>query len=104
MIIVADANIPALEETFGRHGEVRALEGRTLTREQLREAQALVVRSVTEVDENLLSQTPVEFVGTTTIAPLEGPFQVADCFRVGPAVEGARSCRRQVLGGFVAVT
>jgi erythronate-4-phosphate dehydrogenase len=67
MIIVADANIPALAETFGRHGEVRVREGRTLRRSQLRDAHALIVRSVTRVDASLLEGTPVTFVGTATI-------------------------------------
>jgi erythronate-4-phosphate dehydrogenase len=67
MIIVADANMRAVEETFGRHGEVRLHRGRSLTRSHLRGAQALLVRSVTRVDGDLLQGTPVEFVGTATI-------------------------------------
>ena len=67
MLVVADRNIPALPETFGRHAEIRRCEGRELRRNDLRDANILLVRSVTRVDENLLSGTPVGFVGTATI-------------------------------------
>lgn len=65
--IVADANIPALEETFGRHGVVQRLPGRSLDAAQLAGADVLLVRSVTRVDEQLLRGSPVRFVGSATI-------------------------------------
>ena len=65
--IVADANIPGLEATFGRHGEVQRLPGRSLAAAQLARADVLLVRSVTRVDEPLLGGSPVRFVGSATI-------------------------------------
>lgn len=67
MIIVADANIPFANEAFAQFGEVRLAQGRELTAEQLRDADALIVRSVTNVNELLLKGMPVRFVGTATI-------------------------------------
>jgi erythronate-4-phosphate dehydrogenase len=67
MIIVADQNIPGLENTFGRHGEIRMVDGRSLKNEHLQNARVLIVRSVTSVNQELLTGTPVEFVGTATI-------------------------------------
>ena len=67
LTIVADENIPALEEYFGDLGTLVRLPGRTLTREQLLHADILLVRSVTRVDEALLAGTPVRFVGSCTI-------------------------------------
>ena len=64
--IVADANIPAAREAFGRFGSVRLLPGREITRAAAESADVLLVRSVTRVDEALVGGTPVRFVGTAT--------------------------------------
>ncbi len=67
MLILVDENIPMGREAFAAHGEVRLFAGRGLTRAQLSDAQALIVRSVTRVDAKLLEGTQVRFVGTATI-------------------------------------
>src|SRR6185436_19305877 len=67
MRILVDENIPLGRETFGAYGEVAAFAGRTLARKDLDGCDALMVRSVTKVDEALLKGTPVRFVGTATI-------------------------------------
>lgn len=64
--IVADSNLPGVETLFSPWGEVRRVEGRTLQREHLLEADVLLVRSVTRVDRALLEGTPVRFVGSGT--------------------------------------
>jgi len=66
-MIVADENIPGLEEYFGGFGTLRRVAGRHLSREQLLDADVLLVRSVTLVNQALLEGTPVKFVGTATI-------------------------------------
>lgn len=67
MRIVADENIPYVAEAFERLGSVKTLSGRKMTREVLAEADVLLVRSITPVNEALLAGTPVRFVGTATI-------------------------------------
>lgn len=67
MKIIADGALALLDETFGRHGEVTRLPGRELDSAQLRDADVLLVRSVTRVGSELLAGTPVRFVGTATI-------------------------------------
>jgi erythronate-4-phosphate dehydrogenase len=67
MKILVDRNIPGVNETFARHGEVCKVDGRRLRKEHLLEARALIVRSVTTVNSSLLENTAVEFVGTATI-------------------------------------
>ena len=47
-------------------GEVIRVPGRTLAREHLRDAEMLLVRSVTRVNAELLDGTPVRFVATAT--------------------------------------
>ncbi len=66
MRIVVDENIPAAD-AFARHGEVRVRPGRTLAAADVRDAEALIVRSVTRVDAGLLAGSRVRFVGTCTI-------------------------------------
>jgi len=65
--IVADENIPLAEAFFSSLGQVRRVPGRSLCRDELKEADVLLVRSVTAVDRNLLEGSPVRFVGTCTI-------------------------------------
>jgi erythronate-4-phosphate dehydrogenase len=67
MKIVADENIPYVHEFFGSFGEVITAPGRHLTREQLGDAEVLLVRSVTRVNEALLAGSAVRFIGTCTI-------------------------------------
>ena len=67
MKIVADANIPFVQECFSSIGEVTVMGGRDMTPEAVAEADALLVRSITPVNEQLLSGSSVRFVGTATI-------------------------------------
>ncbi len=67
MRIIADENIPMVEEFFADLGEVVRLPGRSMTAEDLRGADALLVRSVTKVNQALLAESQVRFVGTCTI-------------------------------------
>ncbi len=67
MKIIADENIPLLDKLFGALGEVVALPGRKICAESLGDAEVLLVRSVTKVDEVLLRHSRIRFVGTCTI-------------------------------------
>lgn len=67
MKIVADMNMPALQTTFGLHGKLVRLEGRSICRADLSDADVLLVRSVTQVNADLLHDTNVAFVGSATI-------------------------------------
>tara|TARA_R110001583_G_scaffold163645_1_gene315750 strand:+ start:1107 stop:2306 length:1200 start_codon:yes stop_codon:yes gene_type:complete len=65
--IVADENIPLLEQFFSEFGEIRKVAGRTMTSEDVKDADILLVRSVTKVNETLIANSPVKFIGTCTI-------------------------------------
>jgi erythronate-4-phosphate dehydrogenase len=67
MKIVADGNIPFVRECFSSIGEVEVVGGREITREVVADAEALLVRSITAVNEGLLSGSKVRFVATATI-------------------------------------
>lgn len=65
--IVADRNIPLVEKAFAPFGEVAALATTSITRETVRRAEALIVRSETKVTAALLDGSPVAFVGSASI-------------------------------------
>lgn len=67
MNIVADENIPLLTEFFGDTGDIYAYPGRSINSQLVTDADVLLVRSVTPVNEVLLKGSSVKFVGTTTI-------------------------------------
>ena len=67
MKIVADTNIPFVKECFSSVGQVTLMLGREMTAEAIADADALLVRSVTKVNEQLLAGSKVKFVGTATI-------------------------------------
>ncbi|MEZ5573296.1 MAG: 4-phosphoerythronate dehydrogenase [Halioglobus sp.] len=64
--ILVDENIPATQHYLGALGTVTCVNGRTLSPSQLQGIDVLLVRSVTRVDEALLCDSEVKFVGTAT--------------------------------------
>ncbi len=67
MRIIADENIPYVAEAFAAFGQVSTHPAAALKPELARQADLLLVRSVTRVDEGLLGDASVRFVGTATI-------------------------------------
>ncbi len=67
MKIVADENIPLVNEAFAEFGEIITVPGRTISNAMLADAEVLLIRSVTNVDAELLKGTAVTFVGTASI-------------------------------------
>lgn len=65
--IIADQNIPQVDKAFAHIGELQLVDGRRLSAEQLGDAQLLLVRSVTRVNQQLLEHSAVRFVGSATI-------------------------------------
>lgn len=65
--IVADENIEFVREAFSKLGKLSVLPGRKISRKDLVDADVLLIRSVTQVNERLLANTKVKFVGTATI-------------------------------------
>lgn len=67
MRLVADENIPFVAQAFVGFGTVEAVPARQLTPDLVRDADVLLVRSVTPVNAALLDGSRVRFVGTATI-------------------------------------
>ncbi len=59
--------MPHLETLFSHVAQIIKVSGRLITPEHVREADALICRSITRVDKALLKKSSVQFVGTATI-------------------------------------
>ena len=68
MNIYHDENMPFAKEFFGDLGHLKSFAGRELTVDDIEDADVLLVRSITKVNETLLHKnTSLSFVGTATI-------------------------------------
>ncbi len=67
MLIVADSKIPHAAEAFKQFGEVRMVPTPQISHDVVKNADAVLVRSETQVDAGLLDKTNVRFIGTATI-------------------------------------
>ncbi|MCB0713993.1 MAG: 4-phosphoerythronate dehydrogenase [Ignavibacteriae bacterium] len=104
MTIVADENIASASEAFEQFGEVRLLSGRAIAQQHLIEADALVVRSITQVNRELLQGTRVKFVGTATIGTDHIDFDFLEENGIAfadAAGGGARSVAEYVAAGLL---
>ncbi|MCU7497243.1 MAG: 4-phosphoerythronate dehydrogenase [Ignavibacteria bacterium] len=97
--IVVDENISFAEEAFSSLGEIRLLHGRKIDNNALKDADALIIRSITSVNEELLKDTPVRFVGTATI----GTDHVDTCYlkERGIAFSSAKGCNADAVTEYV---
>ena len=66
MKILADANIVDASALYEKHGELVLKSGRDIKAADVADVDALIVRSITKVDEALLAGSRVQFVATAT--------------------------------------
>ncbi|NHI01569.1 MULTISPECIES: 4-phosphoerythronate dehydrogenase [Oceanimonas] len=100
MKVLADENMPFVHELFGDWAEVVTAPGRTLRPEQLRGVDALLVRSITQVNEALLSEADrLGFVGTATIGC--DHVDTGLLARRGIAFASAPGCNKVAVGDYV---
>ncbi len=67
MKIVADENIPFVKECFSSIGDVVTVSGRAVDAAIVKDADILLVRSITKVNADLLAGSSVSFAATATI-------------------------------------
>lgn len=65
--IVIDDAVPYAHEIFSHLGEITLVPGRDINAETVKHADALIVRSRTQVNESLLNGSRVSFVGSTVV-------------------------------------
>ncbi len=87
MIIAVDEAIPYLQKALGNLGEIRPFSSGSIDPRDVRDAGALVVRSVTRVGSDLLEGSRVRFVGTASVGTdhLDLPYLQARGIRVANA-------------------
>ena len=100
MKIVVDENIPYGKEAFAQLGEVQTLPGRAISTDDLMDAQALMVRSITKVNADLLEGTPVQFVATATIG--EDHIDKTYLAEKGIGFSSAPGCNANSVGEYIA--
>lgn len=99
MKILVDENVPQAEALFGVFGDIQRFAGRGLQASQLGDAQALIVRSVTRVDEALLLNSQVGFVGSCTIGADHLDLEYLK--RCGIAAHTAPGCNANSVADYV---
>ena len=67
MKIIADENLAYTDYFFADLAEIEHKAGRRLTHQEVQDADALLVRSVTQVNAALIQQTALQFIGSATI-------------------------------------
>ena len=67
MKIVADTNIPFLKGVFEPYAEVVYLDGRSIGRETIMDADAIIIRTRTRCNAEMLEGTRVQMIASATI-------------------------------------
>jgi erythronate-4-phosphate dehydrogenase len=100
MKIVADENIPLLSAFFSDMSRSLVTKaGRDLTAEDVKDADVLLVRSITQVNERLLDGSTVKFVGTCTIGTDHIDMEYLK--QKGIAFSSAPGCNAQAVVDYV---
>ena len=99
MKIVADENLAFTDYFFAEFGEIQQVAGRTLTHADVADAEALLVRSVTQVNSVLIQNTALKFVGSATIGT--DHLDISALEQQGIAWSNAAGCNAQAVAEYV---
>ncbi|MBQ8499401.1 MAG: 4-phosphoerythronate dehydrogenase [Bacteroidales bacterium] len=90
MKIVADKHIPFLEGVFEPYAEVVYIDGRSITHDDIVDADAMIIRTRTRCNAELLDNTRVRIIATATIGTdhIDLPY----CSERGIEVHNAEGC------------
>lgn len=99
MKITADENLALVDYFFADKAQIDYKAGRKIGNADLQDTQALLVRSVTKVNETLLANTAVSFVGSATIGT--DHLDIASLQAKGIQVAHAPGCNAQAVAEYV---
>ena len=99
MKIVADENLAFTEYFFAEFGQIEQRAGRTLTAQDIQDADALLVRSVTQVNQALVADSQIKFVGSATIGT--DHLDIATLEKQGITWANASGCNAQAVAEYV---
>lgn len=97
--IVIDDTIPFIEGVFEPFAEVEYLDGELIQREHLIDTDALIIRTHTRCDENLLKGTAVKIISTATSGTenIDSDY----CKKNGIFVKNAHACNAGAVSNYV---
>jgi erythronate-4-phosphate dehydrogenase len=99
MNIIADENLAFTDYFFAEFADIQHKAGRTLRHEDVKDADVLLVRSVTKVDQALVDQTQIQFVGSATIGTDHLDIQALEQQQI--AWSNAAGCNAQAVTEYV---
>ena len=99
MKVVADTNIPFLKGVLEPYAEVEYLDGRSIGREALVDADALIIRTRTRCNEETLSGTRVKMISSATIGM--DHIDIPWCKAHGIDVQNAEGCNAGGVADYV---
>lgn len=99
MKIVADENLAFTDYFFSEFGEIEQKAGRTLSHADVKDAAALLVRSVTKVNQALIADSAIKFVGSATIGT--DHLDIATLENNKIAWSNAAGCNAQAVAEYV---
>lgn len=99
MKIIIESHIPYIKGLLEPYAQVEYLEPEAFSPQKVSDADALIVRTRTRCDENLLSGTKVRFVGTATIGT--DHINLDYCQRSDIAVASAPGCNAPAVAQYV---
>ena len=99
MKVVADTNIPFLKGVLEPYAEVEYLDGRSIGREALVDADALIIRTRTRCNEETLSGTRVKMISSATIGM--DHIDIPWCKAHGIEVQNAEGCNAGGVADYV---
>lgn len=99
MKLVADENIPLVRELFAGFGELVLKPGRAIDAATVRDADALLIRSVTRIDAGLVADSRLRFVGSATIGT--DHVDTATLAAQGIAFHNAPGCNATAVAEYV---
>ena len=99
MKIVADENLAFTEYFFSEFGTIHQAAGRNLTHHDVNDADALLVRSITKVNEQLIQDTALKFVGSATIGTDHLDIPALEKHQI--AWSNAAGCNAQAVAEYV---
>ena len=102
MKIVADDKIPFLKGVLEPFAEVDYIPGNMISGSHLKDADALLVRTRTRCNENLLKDSHVKFIGTATIG--YDHIDTAYCEKQGIIWKNAPGCNASSVNQYIAST
>lgn len=99
MKIVADTNIPFLKGVLEPYAEVVYMDGRSINREAMMDADAIVIRTRTRCCEETLSGTKVKMIASATIGTDHIDLQW--CQENGIEVRNAEGCNAGAVANYI---